>query len=345
MFVVATISKNSYTAGKIEEILRAGADVLRFNFSHGTPSEMREKVAVAHEVINRLGLMGKVKILADLPGEKLRLGKFVNTEKGEYPVKKGQKVILRTAKEGDPTVAVPVDVPSIKGLVRVGDVIYVGDGEIALQATAVLDDNSFEAVGLNDRYLPEMKAIHIGGSIDSREHLTAQTLEHLQSLLEIKPDWVAFSFVNSGAYLDRARALLDQYSTNEWKPLLMSKLESPQAISNLEEIVRKSDMIMVARGDLTLTCPFELTGILQKKIVKESKRQNKPVIVATQTLDSVLTYYTPQRAEILDLTNSVLDGADGVMLAKETGISETPGYSVEVAKKIITAVETARYLL
>lgn len=345
LYVVATISKNSYSADKIEEILLAGANVLRFNFSHGTPAEMRDKLAVAREVIAKLRLENKVKILADLPGDKLRLGKFTNFEGGEFPVQKGQKITLTAGAEGDPNIAIPVDVDRLDTLATVGDVILIGDGEIALRATKIVDAQTFEAEVLNSRYLPEMKGISIGSSIDKRNHLTTQTLAHLAELNQIRPDWVAFSFINSGVYIDEARRLLNAQMVDGWSPKLMSKLESPGAMANLEEIVQKSDLIMVARGDLALTHPFEITGLLQKKIVQVAKKYGRPVIVATQILDSLLSYYTPQRAEVLDLTNCVLDEVEGIVLAKETGISLTPGYSIEVAKKIIAAVESGRYLL
>lgn len=345
MLIVATISKNSYTADKIEEIVRSGADVLRFNFSHGSPDEMAAKVKVAHEVIERCGYLGRVKILADLPGDKLRLGKYSNYATEEFPVVKGQQVRFVVGSEGDPAVGVPVDVTSFRGLVSVGDIICVGDGEVALRAIEVIDTNSFIAEALNDRYLPAMKAIHIGAAIDQRNHLTTQTRAHIAQLAAIRPDWVAFSFVNSAAYVDEARLLLNQNVVDGWHPQLMVKLESPAAMRNLSDIISRSDSVMVARGDLAITHPFEIVGLLQKKIIKEAQRQHKPVIVATQILDSILSYYTPQRAEVLDLTQIVLDGADGIVLAKETGISPTPGYSVAVARRIIDVVESGQYLL
>jgi pyruvate kinase len=336
MFIVATISKNSYAAEKIEEILRAGAEVLRFNFSHGTPDEMQAKIKVARDVITKLGLQGKVKILADLPGSKIRLGDFTGTE---YEVKAGQEVVFKSGERSDdPSSFIPVDFPSIGANATVGQTVTLGDGEVAFEVTEVIDDDSFRAKALNSRFIPALKGINLGKEIDKLDHITDKTIAHVRNLARFKPEWVAFSFVNSKEFLVRAKKLLAEVTTPEWQPKIVSKVETPLGIENIDEIAENCDILLVARGDLGLVAPIEMLGVYQKKIVASAKKAGKQVIVSTQILDSLLSYFVPSRAEVLDLTNIVMDGADGIMLAKETGISQTPGYSVETARKIINAV-------
>ena len=339
MYIVATISINSYTADKIEEIIRAGAEVLRYNFSHGTPEEMTEKVNVAKEVINRLNVTEKVKILADLPGSKIRLGDIPVPGK-VLPVTCGEVFTFKTgATTPDPCQFIPVNHPSIGAMVRKGDIFTLADGEIGFEVLENIDHDTFRARVLNTSRIPALKACNITKGIDELNHLTEKTIAHINNLPSINPDWVAFSFVNSTNYLKRAKDLLKPLITDDWQPRIVSKIETPQGIERTDEIAKESDIVLVARGDMGLMCPIELIGIYQKQIIRAAKAANKEVIVSTQILESVVSSYVPGRSDVLDLTNIILDGADGIMLARETGVSPTPGHSVEVARRIINAVE------
>ncbi len=335
MYIVATISKNSYAPEKIEEIILAGATVLRYNFSHGTPEEMADKINVARKIIDKLNLTEKIKIMADLPGGKIRLGGFPSEQ---YEAEKDEILIFKSGDYSEnPKEFIPVDFLEIGKLVHIGQLISSGDGEMGFKVIEILSDSSFKAQVLNGWHIPALKALNIGRGIDEIDHFTDKTISHIRNLLKINPEWVAFSFVNSGDYLRRAKKLLKEYGLKNVK--IVSKVESPKGIENIHEIIDESDIILVARGDMGLTTPIEQLGINQKYIVNATKKKDKEVIVSTQILDSLLSYYIPSRAEVLDLTNIVLDGADGIMLAKETGISLTPGYSVSVAKSIIKTVE------
>ncbi|MBI4836121.1 MAG: hypothetical protein HY817_02580 [Candidatus Abawacabacteria bacterium] len=337
MFIVATISKNSYSPEKIAEIIQAGATVLRFNFSHGTPEEMHAKVQIAQAVISELGKEGEVKILADLPGSKIRLGSFAG---GEIKIQAGQKMRFQEGKHSDnPHEYLAVNWEDIGKLVTVGQIVTLGDGETGFEVTELLDEKSFQAVAISTASFSEFKGINLGSVMDSVDHFTPQMLAHLAQLAVLKPEWVAFSFVNSAEYMKRAQALLQPHLTIDWQPKVVAKVETLQGVQNIADIVAAVDIVLVARGDLGLTCPIEQLGIFQKQIVKATKAGHKQVIVSTQILDSIVNFFIPSRAEVLDLTNIVLDGADGIMLAKETGISLTPGRSVTMAKKIIAAVE------
>lgn len=336
-YIIATISKNSYPADKIREIILAGANVLRFNFSHGTPEDITAKIAVARKVIKDVGKENEVVIMADLPGNKLRLGNFTPSE---LEVKAGQEILFRSARQSsDPAEFIPVDFPEIGKFLEVGQVITIGDGELAGEVVSLPDKDSFRLRILNDRYIPNLKALNIGRAMDALDHFTPAALAHIANLPVIRPEWVAFSFVRNASDAKRWRALVEQHLAPEWRPKFMAKIETPEGVKNAAEIAAELDALMVARGDLGLAAPIELLGVNQKHIVRAAKEAGKEVVVATQILDSLLTYYTPERAEVLDLTNTVLDGADGIMLAKETGISQTPGHSVAVARRIIEAVE------
>jgi len=336
MYIVATISKNSYPAEKIREIINAGATILRYNFSHGTPDEMYQKISIARDVIKELNQEGRVLIMADLPGAKIRLGKF---QPSEFAVDKDQIITFRSGESSpNPEEYIPVDYPNIGKFIEIGKEISCADGELGFIITEIVDENTFKAKALNSRHIPTLKALNIGSAMDEIDHITDKTLEHLKNLSRINPELVAFSFVNSKEYLVRCKKLLNDFNP-DLKAKIVSKLETENSLTNIKEILEESDYILVARGDLGLTVPIERLGIYQKIFTREARKAGKQVIVSTQILDSVVNQYTPQRAEILDLTNIVLDGADGIMLAKETGISLTPGQSILIAKKVIEYVE------
>lgn len=336
MYIVALISISSYAPEKIREIILAGATVLRFNFSHGTPSEMTERIRVARSVIDELGLRGQIKILADLPGDKMRLGKF---EPNHFHVKDGQRVVFRSGgASSDPADFIPVNYKNICDYLEVGQVLVLGDGECSLIVKEIHGPDSFTAEVFGNGFIPAERGIGIGPGVDGLDHITDKTLEHMANLPTIMPDWIAFSFVGNADYLRRAKLLLRQYALDDM-PVLVAKIETPDGVTNIDEIAQECDVLMVARGDLEITAPYELLGVYQKQIIEAARRNNKQSIVGTQILESLLERKIPTRSEILDLTNIVLDGADGIMLSQETGLSCTPGYSVAVAKKIINAVE------
>lgn len=332
--IIATISQKSYAPEKIEEILQAGAHVLRFNMSHGTPEESAEKMQVAREVIKKLG--SDAKILADVPGSKLRIGNFPELY---FEVQSGQKVTFKVASASeDPAAFIPVDVPKISTYVRRGGEVTIGDGEVGFRVEDIQNDETFSATAVNSGKIGRLKGFNIGPGIDRFNHITEKTLACMDTLPRIQPEWVAVSFANSGEYMRQMKSLLAE-RFGSGLPKIVSKVETPQGVEQIEDIVAESDIVMVARGDLAVTAPIEKLGVHQKQIVAAAKKAGKPVIVSTQILESMLTNYMPSRSDVLDLTNIVLDGADYIMLAKETGVNEHPGHAVAMAKKIIQAVE------
>lgn len=341
MFIIATISKNSYPKEKVKEILLAGADVLRYNFSHGTPEEMKQKIAIGREAIAELDLEGTTKILADLPGGKIRLGMI---DERERLINIGDTFLFKSGSHSKtPDEYIPIDYPRVGSLAKKGNVAIIADGEIAFEILEIKDENSFTARALTSYHIPVLKGINFGSAIDELDHFTPLTHAHIAELAKVRPDMIAFSFARDGAYLRDAKKLLRDNGIDTRRVDVVSKVESPKGLQNIDSIVEESDIIMVARGDLGLTTPIERLGLEQKNIIARAKKGGKRAVVATQILNSLLTSFVPSRAEILDLTNIVLDGADGIMLAKETGLSLTPGHSVAVARRIIDAVQKESY--
>ncbi len=236
MFIVATISKNSYEPEKIKEIIEAGASILRFNFSHGTPDEMISRVKVAKKVILDLGKDETVKIMADLPGNKLRLGKF---EPFDYLVNIGQEIIFKSSKESkDPNEFIPVNVEEIGKLVKVNQEISVADGSPRFSVKEILSNDSFKAVVLNNGLIPNQKGLNVGQGVDFLDHITNEFLAHADVLLKIKPDFIALSFVNSLDYLKKAKMILKEKMGIKKLPLLVAKIETEKGVKYVDEIAK-----------------------------------------------------------------------------------------------------------
>jgi pyruvate kinase len=266
-----------------------------------------------------------------------------NFPTGHFDVEKGMPVTFKSAENSeDPNLFIPVEYPKIASYVKIGQEFSLMDGEVGFRVTKIVSDDKFVAEAVNKWHISALKGVNLGRSIDELEHITEKTVAHLKELHKINPEWVAFSFVNSGQFAKKTRRLLKDISTPSWQPKLVAKVETEKGVKNIDDISAVVDVVLVARGDLGLAMPYEKLGISQKKIVLSARKHKKLVIVSTQILDSLLSYFVPSRAEVLDLTNIILDGADGIMLAKETGISLTPGFSVSVAKKIIDSVEKSK---
>ena len=331
MFTVANMRKDYRDAPVVNSMIGAGIDVLRYNLSYGTPEETREKIAIAREVIAKSAR--DVKILADLPGNKIRLGKLFNDT---FKVTKGQEVVFKSGTEAVDGSYVPVNFPKIGRFVKTGDVVTSKDGELAFMVAAV-DEDGFCGTALTSYEMISGKGFNCGRAIDELDHMTEQTVVQMRAIAEAEPDMVAFSFVNDKEKLKRAKERLAQFAHPAWKPVIVAKIESPLGVENISSIVDECDMIMVARGDLGLQCDFRMLGLYQKNITKAVGAKGKKVIVATQILDSLLSNFIPSRADILDLTNIVMDGADGIMFSA-TSSANDPAMLIKTAREIISAV-------
>lgn len=325
--ILATLGPSSEDEEKISALIDAGADAFRFNFSHGTHKEHKERFAIVRKLAKQKSL--NIAIVADLQGPKLRVAEF---KKDKVLLKEGQKFVLDMRQElGDET-RVCLPHKEIFAAIKVGDELLLNDGNIVLE---ILKKTSNSAVTL----------VKVGGELSSHKGvnlpniklpisaITEKDREDLKFALKMGVDWVCLSFVQSADDVREAKRLIGD------KAMIISKLEKPSAIEELDEIIKLSDGIMVARGDLGVECPLQTVPVLQKKIVNACRRYARPVIVATQMLESMIQRPTPTRAEVSDVATAVYDGCDAVMLSAETAAGKYPVLAVKMMSKIITQVE------
>ena len=307
-------------------------DVARINFSHGNYEQHSKNIRTIRNVSQRL--RRPVAILQDLPGPKLRVGKLA-----EEPLhlRKFDKVTVTTK----PTTAkskIPVPYPDLPKAVKKSDLIYLADGSIRIEVLRSRKDE-IEGRVLVGGELTSGKGVNVPRLRIRLPAITEADREHLKLGLENDVDIVAVSFVQDADDIRTARKIAAEKHS---RVFLVAKIEKREAVQNLESIVQESDGVMVARGDLGVELNMELVPVIQKKIIHESNRRGKPVITATQMLESMLSSPTPTRAEATDVANAIIDGSDALMLAEETAVGKYPVQAVQVLSRI--AQETERFL-
>ncbi|WP_462417650.1 pyruvate kinase [Kytococcus sp. Marseille-QA3725] len=328
--IVCTLGPASFGEPVLRRLVGAGMDVARLNMSHGTRSEMEGWV----RTLRALGEEGDhaLAILVDLQGPKIRTGTFAD---GPVELTAGDTFTITTRDvEGDATV-VGTTYPGLAGDVSVGDTLLLADGSIQLRATEVSDTDVVTTVEVGGP-LSDHKGINLPGVAVSVPALSDKDAEDLRWAMQQEVDFVALSFVRSARDVVAVHAVMDEFGR---RIPVIAKVEKPQALDHLEEIVEAFDGIMVARGDLGVEMPLEDVPVAQKRMVELARRRAKPVIVATQVLESMMTNPRPTRAEASDCANAVLDGADAVMLSGETSVGEYPVECVEVMTRIIASTE------
>jgi pyruvate kinase len=330
--ILATLGPATDAPGVLDELVRAGVNVVRLNFSHGTPEHHAARVAAIREAAARQGR--EVGILADLQGPKIRIEKF---EEDKVLLRTGQEFTLvcrADAPLGDST-QVGVSYLGLVDDVHAGDTLLLDDGLMAVEVLAVEGDRIRTRV-LTDGALSNRKGLNrLGGGL-SLGALTDQDKLHIQIAAKLGVDFIAVSFCRSAADMDEARALARAAGSDAF---LVAKIERAEAIENLVEITVASDVVMVARGDLGVEIgDAELPG-LQKKIIRTALEHNRVVITATQMLQSMVDNPIPTRAEVLDVANSVIDGTDAVMLSAETASGSYPVKAVEAMVRICLGAE------
>ncbi|WP_313173955.1 pyruvate kinase [Stenotrophomonas sp.] len=330
--ILATLGPATDAPGVLDDLFRAGVNVVRLNFSHGDPSGQAKRAADVRAAAQRVGV--EVGILADLPGPKIRIERFAE---GKVMLKAGDRFDLiasANAPAGDAS-QVGVSYLGLPQDVGPGDVLLLDDGLMQLQVVEVQGERIINTV-LNDGVLSDRKGLNKQGGGLSLGALTERDKELIGIVAKIGVDFIAVSFCRNAQDMNDARAIAQQHGCDA---ALVSKIERTEAIENLEEIVDASDVVMVARGDLGVEIgDAELPG-LQKKIIKASLAQNKVVITATQMLQSMVESPIPTRAEVLDVANSVIDGTDAVMLSAETAAGAYPVKAVEAMARICLGAE------
>ncbi len=338
MEVIATVYKKPYYHDRNQRMIDAGVDLFRIKCSHWGLAEIAATLKTCRDHITASGK--PVKLLADLPEAKIRLGSFPQSK---VQVPKDKTFAFRLAQTSpDPEQFIPHTFPGLATHLKPGDVFYVGDGQLGMRVTSVIDADTFTAETVNGSRLIECTALTIPAIADTLDHVAPFIDEIISILPESKPDIVAFSFVSSRQMLEALIAKLIPFTSSEWRPTIIAKIESQGGVDNIDEILEVANGIMVARGDLALNVPFQRLGLIQKMLVAKARRAGKYVIVSTGMLQSLLDNYLPMRSDILDVTNAALDGANAIMLCPETAHSETPERAVTVAKQIIAEVERSR---
>jgi len=325
--ILATLGPASSSSEVIENIFKAGCDVFRLNFSHGSIENHRQNLESIRNLEEKYD--HATCVLADLQGPKLRVGEFENTEEA---LEKGQKFILDVdLKLGDNT---RVNFPhsEIYEHLTPNTTLLINDGRIRLQVIEQHKDHLITEV-LNDGIISNNKGVNIPDVILPIDSLTNKDKADLQKALEMNVDWVALSFVQQTDDIIKLKKIV------EGKALIMAKIEKPAAVKNIDEIIQVADGIMIARGDLGVEMPTEKVPIVQKNIIKRCRYFGKPVVVATQMLESMISNLVPTRAEASDVANAIYDGTDAVMLSGESAVGDYPIESVSTMNNIIENVE------
>jgi len=328
--IVATLGPASSDADTLEKMFRAGVDVVRLNFSHGTAADHQKRAELVRETCRKVGRA--VGIMADLQGPKIRVGKFAE---GRVTLKAGEPFILDSECELGDATRVGLDYKELPRDVRAGDVLLLDDGKIVLDVKGVAGSR-ITTTTRHGGTLSNNKGINRQGGGLSAGALTDKDREDIRTAAALKVDYLGVSFPRDAADMDEARKLLRAAGGHG---LLVAKIERAEAIENLAAVVRASDGVMVARGDLGVEMGYaELAG-LQKQIIQEARHQNRVVIMATQMMESMIVNTIPTRAEVSDVANAVMDGTDAVMLSAETASGKHPVKVVEAMAQIIVGAE------
>lgn len=325
--ILATIGPSSADEETISKLLDAGVDGFRFNFSHGTHEEHKKRYQIVRQLAEKKGLF--TTIVADLQGPKLRVGVFA---KDHIILKEGQDFILDMKNQLGDEYRVTLPHKEIFAAIKPGDDLLLNDGNIVLTVKSCNTSSAVTEVKVGGE-LSSHKGVNLPNIKLPISAITEKDKDDLNFALDLGVDWVCLSFVQSADDVREAKKLIGD------KALIISKLEKPSAIAELEDIIKLSDGIMVARGDLGVECPLQTVPVLQKKIVHACRKYARPVIVATQMLESMIEKPTPTRAEVSDVATAVYDGADVVMLSAETAAGKYPVEAVKMMNKIITEVE------
>jgi len=328
--IVCTLGPATASARRIQELVYAGMDVARLNMSHGSHEDHETAYQHVRQASDASG--HGVGILADLQGPKIRLETFAD---GPVLLRRGQRWTITTRDvEGDASIC-GTTYKGLPGDVGVGDALLIDDGKVRLRVVDVTDTDVETEVLIGGK-VSNHKGINLPGVAVSVPALSEKDIADLRWALRIGVDFIALSFVRSAADAADVRAIMAEEGRTV--PII-AKIEKPQAIENLEEIIDAFDAFMVARGDLGVECPLEDVPFHQKRIIELARRFAKPVIVATQMLESMIGNPAPTRAEASDVANAVLDGADAVMLSGETSVGEYAVTAVETMARIIEATD------
>lgn len=335
--IVATLGPACSTKEVIKQMIDSGVNVFRINFSHADYFDIEDKVRIIRELNDEFQY--NTTILADLQGPKLRVGVM----KDEVVLKSGDHITFSTEEEFLGTSKrVYMNYKSFPQDVNPGETIMLDDGKLIFRVLETDRLHEVKAEVVQGGPLRSKKGVNLPNTQVSLPALTEKDIRDAKFAIQLEVDWIALSFVRTSEDLEDLRLLIEEHSDH--KIPIIAKIEKPEAVANINRIVSHCDGIMVARGDLGVEIPAQEVPLIQKKLVHKAKYARIPVIIATQMMESMITSLTPTRAEVNDVANSVMDGADAVMLSGETSVGNYPVQVIEKMTQIITSVEDSELI-
>lgn len=329
--IVATLGPASSSVEMLKKLILAGVNVCRINFSHGSHDEHRQVIENIRKVDEELGTY--TAILGDLQGPKIRIGEVENNR---VILEQNHELIITTEKCIGTVDKLYLNYLEFPRDVKAGERILIDDGKLILEVIETDRVKEVKARVLYGGVLSSKKGVNLPNTIISLPCLTPKDMEDLAFALTQDIQWLGLSFVRKADDILELKSIIKDSGKDV---RVVAKIEKPQAVKNLDEIIEVTDAVMVARGDLGVEVPMQEVPLLQKEIVRKSQYKAKPVIIATQMMESMITNITPTRAEVNDVANAVMDGADAVMLSGETSVGEHPDEVIKVMYKIVTQVE------
>lgn len=335
--ILATIGPASSSIEALLDLVKAGVNVFRLNFSHGAHSQHQEVIDNILEINKKYNV--HVGILADLQGPKLRIGKIENNA---LEINPGDVLTFVNEECLGTKEKIYMSYELFASDVKVGEKVLVDDGKIVLEVISTNGTNEVKLMVLFGNILSSNKGVNLPDTVVTQPSLTEKDLEDLDYILTQPVNWIALSFVRQAKDV---KDLQRRIKAKKHFAKVVAKVEKPEAIANIKEIIKASDAIMIARGDLGVEVPIEKLPGLQKMIIAKCIQKAKPVIVATQMMESMITNPSPSRAEVTDVANAVLDGTDAVMLSGETSVGNHPALVVEAMRRIIGEAEASYHMI
>ncbi len=333
--IVATVGPACDSYEMMVNLVKAGVNVFRLNFSHGSHENKAEIIQTIRKI--NATLPYNIAILADLQGPKLRVGEIENNA---LEIKQGDLLTFTNTKCVGTKEKIYVSYPNLHNDVVPGNIIMIDDGKLEVKVVRILANNDVKVEVVMGGILSSKKGLNLPDTKISLPALTEKDLADLDFILTQNVDWIALSFVRE---VKDIMGLKDILKERKSKAKVIAKIEKPEAVTNIRDIILESDGIMIARGDLGVELPIEKVPLIQKEIIRKCMHRAKPVIVATQMMESMIDRVKPNRSEITDVANAVLEGADALMLSAETATGEHPTLVIETMSKIILEIEKTAY--
>jgi len=325
--IIATVGPQSFDYPVLSKLIHNGVDIIRLNFSHAKIEQLTELKKNLQQIKTETGR--HVQIMQDLQGPRIRIGQLDQ----EIELIDGETYVFTGGQASLANQEIPIDDEDLYQDLKVGDPFFLANGELELRITAIKDQRIYAQVERGGLLLSH-KGINLPNTSLTKGGLTKKDIADVEAALEYGVDYIALSFVQSGADLRKLRKIIGD------RPIgLIAKIERAIALEVIDEIIKESDGIMVARGDLGIELPMEDLPIIQKNLVRHAHWHGKPAIIATQIMTSMMEHPRPTRAEVSDIANAVMDGADALMLSDETAVGLYPSQAVVIMKKIIRRTE------